>query len=230
MPINVKEFVHDLRRYYGLLLLFLLHRTISGSAAQLIALRQVSDSYTSYVVIWQIGVPLAALIYYVIGRKRTFGDIRLALALGLAFYVIDTIVLLTLALRYDMGWVAGQGGSFLLSTVLSLAYQAYVSTAEELFFRVTLFELIPKWGISGETTLVAATGVAFGLVHITGFFWAATDVARTAAIINVGSTTLLGLVFGCAYVKRKNLLHVAFLHWWVWVSNIGAQALFRLLA
>ena len=232
VPIDLKGFGADLKRYAGLLVLFLLHRSIAYSMAQVLFLQQAPVYYRVLLGLWLAGVPTLALTRYVAARKIDLRNRRLLAALVAGFYVVDAVGLFAVAARHNMGWGAAAGsqglamGQLLSPILLGLAYQAWVSLVEELFFRVALFELLAKWRVTAEATVVTVTGVLFGIVHLTQYFQATSDVARLAATINVVSTTVLGLIFGLVYSRRRNLLHVSFLHWWVWVSNIGAQVLF----
>ena len=234
VPLDLKGFGADLKRYAGLLVLFLLHRSISHSMAQVLFLQQAPTYYRALLGLWLVGVPALALTRYVAARKIDLRNRRLLAALVAGFYVVDAVGLFAVVARHNMGWgAAAQSGSqglamgqLLSPILLGLAYYAWVSLVEELFFRVALFELLAKWRVTAEATVVTVTGVLFGIVHLTQYFQATSDVARLAATINVVSTTVLGLIFGLVYNRSRNLLHVSFLHWWVWVSNIGAQVLF----
>jgi len=173
-------------------------------------------------------------IAYIILRLKSLLKLRFSLAVIAAYYLI-TLGLLIATSRYDHGWVDTRAtresivfwqlGAELL---LALVYYAYVSVSEELFFRVTLFEVLSKWGVKVEATVVV-TGIVFGIAHFGDYFWAVNDVARIAALQNILFTTFSGILLGCVYVQRRNLLHVAFLHWLVWVSNLGARVVTGLL-
>lgn len=237
VPLGLKGFGADMRKYGGLLLLFLVHRSIAHSMAQVLFLRQAPAYYSVLLGLWQIGVPAVILIRCVVQRRLDPRSLWLVVALGAGFYAVDGVGLFAVVARHNMGWGAAvrsgsQGlgaGQFLGPILLGLAYYAWVSLAEELFFRVALFELLAKWKVTAEAVVVAVTGLLFGVAHLTQYFQAASDVARLAATINVFSTAIIGLILGLVYSRRRNLLHAAFLHWWVWVSNIGAQVLFYLL-
>jgi len=229
IPFDMQEFIKDLRRHAGILFIFLFHRIISYGASQYVALDDTFRRYSFFIGVWQISIPLLALAYFTIVRRKKLWDLRLAIILTVTFYVIDSVGLITLS-RYNMGWVDTQSVSQAIDiwqlgvqTLLFLAYYAYVSVSEELFFRVTLFELLKKWRVKTEATMVVVTGVFFGLAHCVNYFQTTTGVGRMIALLNVSSVTILGIILGAIYAHRKNLLHVSFLHWWVWVANIGAR-------
>jgi len=228
VPWNIQGFVEDLRRHADILLLFLVHRIIAHGATYYTATTESFRSYSVLIGIWQLAIPLLVLVYYAMAKKEKLWDLRFAVTLAIAFYVVDSVGLFTVASQ-DVGWLDTQSLSQGIDVwqlgkqvLFGVAYYAYVAVAEELFFRVALFELLKKWMVRTESIIVVVTGVVFGLAHCVSLF-NATGVGRMGAILNVFSTTLMGIGWGAVYARRRNLLHVAFLHWWVWIANIGAK-------
>jgi len=233
VPLCFSSFVAFVRHNSGLLVLLLVHRSVSLGAAQAIYLFAIDRTYLLWLSVWHLGIPLLVFAYYSSAKKRvTFPNLTVIGALLIATYVVETHAYVAMVSQYNLGWVNTQDvwhgmkwGGVATQAFMFLAIMAIRNIVEELLFRVTLFEVLQKLFGVKEVGTVVLTGILFGLAHGMPLLGSITELQRLAAIYNVITTTLFGLAWGLIYARRKDLLLISFLHWWVWVMNVGGRVM-----
>ena len=236
IPVKLAAFRAFCHSFMGILIVMLVHRSISHGVAQAIYLLSLDSSYRVLLSIWHMALPIGMFAYYASAKRKThFPDLVLIGALFLSIYIVETHALFTIISQYDVGWVNLQGDrdsfgvGLAIQVFRALLIYALISIGEELFFRVTLFEVLQKLFRFRETATVLVIGLIFGVLHIGPYFTTEVELVRIATLYNVVTTTLLGLALGFIYARHKDLLLISFLHWWVWVMNIGGRMMAGLL-
>lgn len=234
MPYSFHELWQDLKNHAVLLLLFLAYHTVAQGVPQALFLAGRFSDFKAMVVAWIVIVPLLALVYAIKANKLRRADLPLTITLGTVWCVCFGHSVLTLYGFHNAGWIRTEeigtainvlavGGQLLIG----LPYYAYVSVAEELFFRGVLFELLQSWRVKAGSALVFITAVLFGAAHLVNFpqFQGLGDAWRMFLASHVAFATLVGVILGIIYLRRRNLLLVSFLHWCLWVGNMFARVL-----
>lgn len=213
-------------------MLGLLHISVSKGGAQGLALAGRFGEFGMLIAMWIAIAPLLALIYAFQAKKMSRSDLALIVALGSVWSVTLGLGVFQFYGYHDARWVNTdeivRGTDVLALSIYllgALVYYAFLSISEELFFRSVLFELLQAWRIKAGTALVFITATLFGAAHLANYrqFLFLGDAWGVSLVLHVFSVTLMGVVFGVVYLRRRNLLLVSFLHWWVWVANILAR-------
>lgn len=236
VPIKWSPFREFLRGHSVALGVLLVHRSISYGVASTIYQLSPDPYYRVLMVMWHMALPIGMFAYYTSAKRRAnFPNFALIGLLFLATYVVETHALFTIVSQHDVGWIStrenggGQGATLAIQVLQALSFYAVANVAEELAFRVILFDVLQKLFRFKEATTVLVTGGLFGVMHIGPYFWTEVELVRIATLYNVVNTTLLGLILGLIYARHRDLLLISFLHWWVWVMNIGGRLMAGLL-
>ncbi|MBS4054909.1 MAG: CPBP family intramembrane metalloprotease [Thermaerobacter sp.] len=237
VPLCFSSFSAFVRRNSVILAMAVVHRSVSLGVAQAIYLLSLDRMYLLLLGVWHLGIPLLGLAYYSTAKRRVeWPNLLLIGALFLAHYVVETHAYFTLVSQHDMGWVnrqeVGLGvmwGRLATQALIFLATMAIANTFEELFYRVTMFEVMQKLFGVKEVGTVVVTGILFGIAHSAPLFESIAEVQRVATVYNIIFTTLMGLALGLIYARHKELLLISLLHWLMWVANVGGRIMAGLL-
>ena len=232
VPVNISEFVKDLRQHAWLITAFLIHY-ISGNAVLRYIVYIYGLSATTLLISIGLGflVPFAiAVVYwrrpvpqeYLVKRRMVIGMI-------LSMYAISTVGQIVAMLGVSQIIPSLPEAIDTLALLRNVIFRVlivyvFVGVGEELLFRVAMYELLHKLRLTSENYYVIVSTLVFGLAHFNSVL-NSTGVYRTIAIFNVFSVTVFGALAATIYLERKNLLHIAFLHWWLWVGNVGLTVL-----
>lgn len=233
VPLCFSSFIAFVRHNIGTLVVVLVHRSVSFGAAQAIYLLSLDRICLLLLSVWHVGIPFLVVSCYSSAKRRIVSpDLLLIGALLIAICVVEIHAFFTVISQHNLGWVntqnMGRGlkwGNAATQAFMFLAIMAISNILEELFYRVTMFEVLQKLFGVKEAGTVVLTGILFGLVHSMPLLGSTTELQRVFVIYNVITTTLLGIALGLIYARRKDLLLISLLHWWVWVMNIGGRVM-----
>jgi membrane protease YdiL (CAAX protease family) len=137
---------------------------------------------------------------------------------GIAVYNLVLVLIIAYGTR-DAAGAAGISFSFMLGNIV-----------EELLFRATLiplFEILERklLGSSNQTRAVAASSLAFSMMHIQQYVNATVPLDKFIAVENMAIAFVIGMFLGKVYLRSRNLPSVIGIHWWINLQNRVLQYL-----